>query len=121
MNRTDKYSFKGLIYKLKILNFHPDIIQAMKDRKILFSYAVLLNKVKDEDKMKDLLTLFVSGQIDKVELKKAIRKILGENKVVFPYDNFIKTLKGVDFNTVAEEKKKLIQDKITEIERVLSA
>lgn len=120
MGRTDKYSLKGLISKLKVLNFHPELIQAMKTKKILFSYASMLNKIKDENKMREILTLFVSNQIDKAELKRTVRGILNENKVVFPFDNFIKTLKG-DFNNFADEKKKVIQDKITELEKILSA
>ena len=106
LDKTDKYSIKNLITKLKVLNFHPDIIKAMQDKRLLFAHAFLLNKVKDEDKMKELLTLFVSQQINKDELKKSVRKIIGENKVVFPYENFVKTLKEVDFKNVTEDKKK---------------
>lgn len=118
--KTNKYNLSSLSSKMKVLNFHPDIIQAMKEKKLLFSYASMLNKVKDEEKMKELLTAFVSGQIDKSELKKAIRQILNENKVVFPFENFIKNLK-TSFNSFDEEKKKTIQEKIAELERVLTA
>lgn len=118
--KTNKYSLSGLTSKMKVLSFHSDIIQAMKNKQILFSYGLMLNKVKDEEKMKELLTAFVSGQIDKSELKKAIRQILNENKVVFPFENFIKNLK-TSFNSFDEEKKKTIQEKIAELERVLTA
>ena len=118
--KTNRYSIKTLTNKLKVFNFHPDIIQALRDKRIIFSQASLINKVKDEIKMRELLTLFTSGQITKVELKKAVRIIIGENKIVFPFENFVKTLK-VDFNNFSEEKKKLVQDKIAEVEKILSA
>lgn len=119
MDKTDKYKVKTLISKLKVLNFHPDIIKAMQDKKLLFSYASMLNKVKDEDKMKELLTLFVSEQINKDEFKKAIKTILGANHVSSPISQVIKSMK--DFNTFPDDKKKLIQDKISELENILSA
>ena len=119
IEKTDKYKVKTLISKLKVLNFHPDIIKAMQDKKLLFYYASMLNKIKDEDKMKELLTLFISEQITKDEFKKAIKSVLGSNHVSSPITGVVKSMK--DFNSFTDEKKKLIQDKITELEGILSA
>ena len=92
----------------------------MKERKLLFTYALMLNKIKDDERMNDILSKFLNSELNKDEFKKEILNILHENKIVFPFDNFIKTLKG-DFNNFSDEKKKVIQDKIAELEKILSA
>lgn len=120
IKRTDRYTLKNLTGKIKVLNFHQNIIKAMKERKLLFTYALMLNKIKDEERMNDILSKFLNSELNKDEFKKEILNILHENKIVFPFDNFIKTLKG-DFNNFADEKKKVIQDKIAELEKILSA
>lgn len=117
--RTNKYSLKGLINKLKVLNFHPDIIQAMKNKDLLFSYASMLNKVKDETKMKELLEDFISEKMNKDELKKEIRKILGQDKKDFPLKASLKLIK--DFENFSDEKKLRIREIISNLERVLTA
>ena len=118
LDRTDKYKLKTLISKIKVLNFHPDIIKAMQDKKLLFSYAFMLNKIKDEDKMKEILTLFVSEQITKDELKKEVRTALGGSSEKTPIQKITKAMK--DFNNFSDAKKKVINDKIYELERLLS-
>lgn len=120
IKRTDRYTLKNLTGKIKVLNFHQNIIKAMKERKLLFTYALMLNKIKDEERMNDILSKFLNSELNKDEFKKEILNILHENKIVFPFDNFIKTLKG-DFNNFTDEKKKVIQDKIAELEKILSA
>ena len=120
IKRTDRYTLKNLTGKIKVLNFHQNIIKAMKERKLLFTYALMLNKIKDEERMNDILNKFLNSELNKDEFKKEILSILHEDRIVFPFDNFIKTLKG-DFNNFADEKKKVIQDKIAELEKILSA
>ena len=72
ISKTDKYSLTFIINKLKILNFDPALIKAMKEHRLLYSYATMLNKIKDEETLNDMLTRFVSKQIDKDDLKKEI-------------------------------------------------
>ena len=119
IERTDKYSIKTLTTKLKVLNFHPQIIKAMQDRKLLYSYALMLNRIKEEEKMQELLTLFTSFQISKDELKASIKKLTGEDKPVTPLKNLVKVMK--EFNNFSDEKKKMIQDKIDELEKLITA
>ncbi|MBC7474050.1 MAG: ParB/RepB/Spo0J family partition protein [Candidatus Sericytochromatia bacterium] len=118
---TDRYSLKNLIAKLKVLNFNPKIIKAMQEHKVLFSYAFLLNKVKDENVINDLLTRFTSKQLTKVEFKKEIRKAIGKtvNGNILPFDATIKKLK--DYSKLPEEKKNAISDKMKEIDSLLAS
>ena len=119
IEKTDKYKLKTLISKLKVLKFHPDIIKAMQERKLLYSYAVMLNKMKEEAKMKELLTLFTSFEISKEELKASLKKINGEDKPINPLKEITKAMK--EFNNFSDEKKKMIQDKIDELTKLLTA
>ena len=91
----------------------------MQDRKLLYSYAVMLNKIKEEEKMQELLTLFTSFQISKDELKASVKKLTGEDRPVTPLKNVAKAMK--DFNNFSDDKKKLIQDKIDELEKLLAS
>lgn len=119
MSRTDKFTLKALIAKLKVLNFHDDIVKAMQDKKLLFSYALQLNKVKDPEKMKDLLDRFTTNQISKDELKKEIREIVGENKKVIPFEETLKKLRF--YPELPEVKQKAVTDKMSEVEQILAS
>ena len=101
-----------------MLNFHPDIIKAMQERKLLYSYAVMLNKIKEEEKMQELLNLFISFEISKDELKASVKKLTGEDKEEPLLKKANKGMK--EFNNFSDEKKKMIQDKIAELEKKLA-
>jgi ParB family chromosome partitioning protein len=118
--RTDKYTLKNVISKLKVINFHPAIIKAMKDKKLLFSYAFQLNKIKDEEVMKALLNRFVTKQITKDELRKEIKKYTGGGNVgdIVPFSGTLKKLK--DFKTLPEEKQNFVVTKMQEIDTVFA-
>ena len=121
LGSTDKYTIKNIISKLKVLNFHPLIIKAMKEHKLLFSYAFQLNKIKDEEIMKALINRFISKQITKDELKKEIRKyIVGNNPPdVVPFSETLKKLR--DFKTLSEEKKQAVINKMKELAELLAS
>jgi ParB family chromosome partitioning protein len=117
--RTDKYTLKNVISKLKVINFHPAIIKAMKEKKLLFSYAFQLNKIKDEEVMMDLLTRFVTKQMTKDELRKEIRKYTGSTgDNILPFTGTLKKLK--DFKTFPEEKQNFVVAKMLEIDTVIA-
>jgi hypothetical protein len=120
LNRTDKYSLKSLVSKVKVLNFHPALIKAMKEHKLLYTYALNLNKVKDEQAMNDLLNQFVSGTITKDELKKEIRNVIGNsNNPAQPFATVLKKLK--EYNKLSEETQQAITAKMQEIDGLLAS
>jgi ParB family chromosome partitioning protein len=117
--KTDKYSVKHVINKIRVLDFNQVIIKAMQDRKLTFAYAKMLNKVKDQEVMKDLLKRFLSGQITKDELKKEIRTLTaGEGPVILPFNETLKKLR--DFKKFPEEKQVFITARMQEIEAFLA-
>jgi hypothetical protein len=102
-----------------VINFHPAIIKAMKEKKLLFSYASMLNKIKDEEVMKALLNRFVTKQITKEELKKEIKKYTGGSPAdTLPFSGTLKKLK--DFKTFPQEKQNFVVTKMQEIETALA-
>lgn len=121
LTKTDKYSLAFVINKLKVLNFAPSIIRAMKEHRLLYTYGVMLNKIKDEAVINDLLSKFTSKQIDKDELKKEIKKYTGENNnqnQVIPFSNTLKKLK--DIKSFPEEVQDAVIIKMQEIESLLA-
>lgn len=120
LGKTDRYSLSFVINKLKVLSFSSPIVQAMKERKLTYSMALVINKVKDENVLNDLLNRFINKQINKEELKKEIKKYIGENTIseqIIPFKDTLKKLK--DFKTFSEEKQKAISFKMKEIEDLL--
>lgn len=117
---TDKYNLSFVVNKLKVLNFDPSIIRAMKEHKLLYTYGVMLNKIKDEQVINELLTRFVSKQITKEELKKEIRKFIGSGDAgpVVPFNETLKKLR--DFKSFPQEKQTFILTKMKEIDTVLA-
>lgn len=121
LSKTDKYSINFVANKLKVLNFAPSIIKAMKEHKLLYTYAIILNKVKDEQFLNELIHKFITKQIDKDELKKEVKKYLGSNNSspIVPFDTTLKKLK--DFKNLSEELQEAIISKMQEIEELLAS
>ena len=121
LNKTDKYSLNHVINKLKVLNFAPSIIKAMKEHKLLYTYGVMLNKIKDEKIINELLNKFLSKQITKEELKKEIKKLTGSdaNPPIVPFNNILRKLK--DYPNFPEPTKQAISNKMKELESLLAA
>lgn len=120
IEKTDKYSLNFVINKLKILNFSPAIIKAMKEHKLLYTYGVMLNKVKDEQIINELLTKFLNKQLTKDDLKKEIKKITASDApFVVPFNGTLKKLK--DFSKLPSEKQSAISEKMQEIEDLLAS
>jgi ParB family chromosome partitioning protein len=117
---TDRYNLNFVVNKLKVLNFAPSIIRAMKEHKLLYTYGVMLNKIKDEQVINELLTKFISKQITKDELKKEIRKYIGSEAPgpIVPFSETLKKLR--DFKTFPEDKQSFIVTKMKEIDSVLA-
>lgn len=120
ISKTDKYSLTFIINKLKILNFDPALIKAMKEHRLLYSYATMLNKIKDEKTLNDMLSRFVNKQIDKDDLKKEIKKYLGEGTVtIMPFNSTLKKLK--DIKSFPEDIQDAVTIKMQEIESLLAS
>jgi ParB family chromosome partitioning protein len=121
LTRTDKYSLNFVVNKLKVLNFAGSIIRAMKEHRLLYTYGVMLNKIKDEQVINELLTRFISKQITKDELKKEIRKAIGPGNIgpIVPFNETLKKLR--DFKALSEEKQIAITAKMKEVEALLAS
>ncbi|MFN8578216.1 MAG: ParB N-terminal domain-containing protein [Candidatus Sericytochromatia bacterium] len=121
LSKTDKYSLNFVANKLKVLNFAPVIIRAMKENKLLYTYALILNKVKDEQVLNDLIHKFITKQIDKDELKKEIKKYIGSNSSpsIVPFSTTLKKLR--DFKNLSEEVQEAVMSKMAEIEEILAS
>jgi len=121
ISKTDRYTLSFVINKLRVLNFAPSIIKAMKEHRLLYTYGLMLNKIKDEQVINELLHKFITKQIDKDELKKEIKKFIASEPVdqVVPFGVTLKKLR--DFKALPDEKKEAISYKMQEIEDILAS
>ena len=119
LGKTDKYSISFVINKLKVLNFAPVIIKAMKEHKLLYTYGLMLNKIKEEDVLNGFLNRFINKEIDKDELKKEVKKYIGPGTItIMPFSNTLKKLK--DFKNLPEDIQEAVNYKMQEIESLLA-
>ncbi|MFN8577944.1 MAG: ParB/RepB/Spo0J family partition protein [Candidatus Sericytochromatia bacterium] len=121
ISRTDKYTLSFLINKLKVLNFNSSILKAMKENRLLYTYGLMLNKIKDEQVINELLHKFITKQIDKDDLKREIKKhtISETNDQVVPFGATLKKLR--DLRSFSEEVQEAIKLKMAEIEEILAS
>ncbi len=120
LTKTDKYALKNIINKIRVLDFNPAIIKAMQEHKLTFYFAKLLNKVKDETALNNILTLYVSKQLSKADFLKEIKKATAtEPTKVLPFNDTLKQLK--DFKSFPEEKQNSIVAKMQEIATLIAS
>lgn len=121
LQELGKYTFATYKKKLTVLNMHPLVISAIKNRKIDYSIARELHRLrKFEEKMLELLTTCINGHLTgSRELKNEIDEYLSTNQkevknknVLLKYKGFIgkKTKVGYDIKIInkhltAEQKK----------------
>ncbi len=117
LSKTGKYNFQGFINRLRVLNLHPLIIEAMRTKKLSYSHAVELNKIKDEKTLKKLIKETIEKRLSKDELIKKINAIRGNEIKANPFKEVSKKLRY--FHKLPPEKQILIEQKIKEIQQIL--
>lgn len=117
LSKTGKYNFQGFINRMRVLNLNPLIIEAMRTKKLPYSHAVELNKIKEESVLKKLINEVLDKNISKEELINKIKSIRGTEVTLNPFRDFSRKLRY--FNNLPKNKQSLIEDKIKEIYQIL--
>ncbi len=117
--KTGKYNFQGFINRLRVLNLNPILIEAMRLKKLPYSHAVELNKIKDEKILKNLLKEVLENGISKDELIIKIKSLRGTTVKANPFTTLSKKLRY--FHNISAEKQYLVEQKIREIELLLES
>jgi ParB family chromosome partitioning protein len=117
--QTGKYNFQGFINRLRVLNLNPLLIEAMRTKRLPYSHAVELNKLKDETVLKKLLNEVLERGIPKEELITRIKSIRGNTVKANPFTDISRRLRY--FHNLSDEKQSLIEKKIKEIELLLES
>lgn len=113
LSKTGKYNFQGFINRMRVLNLNPLIIEAMRTKKLPYSHAVELNKIKDEEVLVSLIKEVIEKSMSKEELINKIKSIRGTEVNVNPFNDFSRKMRY--FHNLPSDKKKLIEKKIKEI------
>lgn len=119
LSKTGKYNFQGFINRMRVLNLNPLIIEAMRTKRLPYSHAVELNKIKDEKVLKKLIAEVIEKGLSKEELINKIKSIRGTNVKVNPFGDFSRKLRF--FSNLPQNKQSLIEQKIKEIYAILDA
>lgn len=117
LSKTGKYNFQGFINRMRVLNLNPLIIEAMRSKKLPYSHAVELNKIKDDKLLKKLIAEVLDRNISKEELINRIKSIRGTEVTLNPFRDFSRKLRY--FNNLPKNKQSLIEEKIKEIYKIL--
>jgi ParB family chromosome partitioning protein len=119
LSKTGKYNFQGFINRMRVLNLNPLIIEAMRNRRLPYSHAVELNKIKDEEILQKLISEVIEKNMSKEELINRIKSIRGTDVTLNPFRDFSRKLRF--FNNLPKNKQSLIEEKIKEIYKILEA
>ncbi len=117
LSKTGKYNFQGFINRMRVLNLNPIIIEAMRTKKLQYSHAVELNKIKDDEILNKLLAEVINNSISKDELINKIKSIRGTTVKANPFNEVTRKLRY--FHNLPKEKQSLIETKIKEIYELL--
>ncbi len=121
LDKVVTYKLPGLVKKLSILKLNPMLIEAIKKNNLPYTFALLLNKVKDIDNMKGLLK-------ETLEQPTSYKLLAEKVKIVNDDGNFdepnpcidiIKKLKN--FDKIPKEKRVKLMIKIEEIKALLAS
>ncbi|MFN8578572.1 MAG: ParB/RepB/Spo0J family partition protein [Candidatus Sericytochromatia bacterium] len=119
LSKTGKYNFQGFINRMRVLNLNPLLIEAMRSKKLPYSHAIELNKIKDDNLLKKLIAEVIEKSMSKDELINKIKSIRGTDVILNPFKDFSRKLRF--FNNLPKNKQSLIEEKIKEIYKILEA
>jgi len=110
-------TFKEL---LRLLNIDEEIKDCIKKYGWKYTIALEVNKLRhDKEKMREVINEIINKNLGFAEVKKLVRKKLGEQLKLNPFSSLSKKL-AKNFHKLPETKQKLIEEKLKEIEKLLS-
>jgi len=125
-DRIGRFDIITFVDRLSVLNLHPIIQQALVDETINYSQAkVIKSKLKTENEIKKIVEVLKNKKLSINELKNYIDNLKSSNNTIQKYsDNKIllnitkltKNLSKSNYDTMSDDKKKLIDMKLKEIE-----
>jgi ParB family chromosome partitioning protein len=119
LSKTGKYNFQGFINRLRVLNLNPILIEAMRTKRLPYSHAIELNKIKDRNILKKLLNEVLEKGMSKDELITRIKSIRGDTVKANPFTEISRKLRY--FHNLPSDKQSLIEQKIKEIYHLLES
>jgi len=109
LKKIGKYNLGGFTHKLNILNLEANVTRAIKHKGLLYSYAVEINKIKDESEREKFIDASFKNNVSLVELKKLIKEHLHVPKEEEEEKNEIGSIVSL---VKKWEKKKISSEKI---------
>ena len=100
-----------------MLNLNPLIIESLRLKKIQYSHAIQLNKIKDEIVLKEIIEETIKYNLSKDELIERIKKLIDSEIKIDVFSDFNKKLKEI--KKLPKDKFNLVQDKIREILEII--
>ncbi len=118
LKKIGNFSYDGFINRLRILNLHPILIEAIRQRSIQYHHAVEINKLKEKEKIEKLLQETIDKKTGIAELKQIVKLLLGNIVSKNPFNGLNKQMKN--FNKLPKNKQKEVEGKIAEIYAIFS-
>jgi len=126
-----KYKLNSFLNRLKVLNVEPEIIAAMREDNLPYTYALLINQVRfDKELMTTLIALTLRKLLNFNMLKEkveAAKKSVNGNSSGSEFSNYknraknmIKKLNNKLFEQLEPKAKKRIDNLLSELEKILT-
>ena len=121
LDKVVNYKLPGLVKKLSILKLNPILIEAIKKNNIPYTFALLLNRVKNIDNMKGLLKETLQQPTSYKLLAEKVKIVNDDGNLDEPNPciDIIKKLKH--FDKIPKEKRVKLMLKIEEIKALLAS
>ncbi|WP_457623591.1 ParB/RepB/Spo0J family partition protein [Persephonella sp.] len=123
-------NLRTFIERLKMLNVHEDIKEAIKKHGWSYSLAIEVNKLRNyPEKMRELIKEIIEKDLSKKEVELRVKEILGEEAEKRIKNPFKESFKGMNrkvskiYSKLPDKERnkieKIIQKKLSEIEEIL--
>jgi ParB family transcriptional regulator, chromosome partitioning protein len=119
------FTLSGLIGRLKVLNFDERLKEAMRERKLSYSNASILNKLKGHEELDQIIEQVLYNSSSKEETTQLVAQYLPESKKSKPKKEdspLIKQYKSINvrkINKLDSSKQEEIQTYLDKIEKIL--
>jgi ParB family chromosome partitioning protein len=119
LERVAKYSYKTFITRMRLLNLSPMLIDAIRNKNLEYSFALEINRVKDEKTIKELMDNVLLDNLSLHDLRAKVRTLLGiDNQVHNLLSPINKKIKN--FAKLTHDKQNIIKQKLQEIQELLA-
>lgn len=122
--KTGKITIGSIVNRLSMLNFHDLIKTELSSGKLSYSVAKVINILKDESNITEVLKIAIEKNYSKTETQKLVKEYLSlttKKDVAQPYSSIIKKINNKNINKLDDKSKEQLNDLLNQIDQLLKS